>query len=255
VGWFRAVLEAALMGWSEQRRQPLHRELAKAREVAPEREAILSLVGMLSQNEIHESKHLVSSVLWRIDPWLQRGAELGWPGAEFQTLAACFHHLGALDILRNYAAAALRREPEDIAARFYRIVAQTKGEADLLRDAQEDELSDLIGRALDAEDFHTANRIRRFLNCRTPEHDEASDNGIDDETVEAMLDEAANGSPLFPIKDIRRLVNQLGQAGAVEALTEIIGASPLGGVLSEAQVAQVCAAVVARATATQAARR
>ena len=42
-GWFRAVLEAALMGWSEQRRQSLHRELAAAQTGDPSRETILSL--------------------------------------------------------------------------------------------------------------------------------------------------------------------------------------------------------------------
>ena len=73
-GWFRAVLEAALMGWPDQRRQPMHRELAAAQTGEPNREAILSLVGMLGQREIQDSKRVVASVLWRIEPSLAGAA-------------------------------------------------------------------------------------------------------------------------------------------------------------------------------------
>ena len=110
---------------------------------------------------------MVTSVLWRIDPWLLRGADLPWAREEFQTLAACFHHQDAFDALRTYAAAARRREPDDHAARFYRIVAQTKGEPDRLSDAQELELFDLTHQALTGQDFHMANRMRRFLGARS----------------------------------------------------------------------------------------
>ena len=93
VGWFRAVLEAALMGWPEQRRQPMHRELAAAQAGEPSREAILSLIGMLGQKEIRDSKRVVASVLWRIEPLLAAGSRIVWSPAEFQTIAASLHRL------------------------------------------------------------------------------------------------------------------------------------------------------------------
>ncbi len=250
VGWFRAVLEAALMGWTDQRRQPLlHHELAAARITGPERPAILSLIGALGQREISESKKVVTSVLWRIDPWLLRGADLPWAREEFQTLAACFHHLEAFDTLRTYVAAALRREPDDYAARFYRIVAQTKGEPNCLSNAQESELYDLTHQALIGEDFRMGNRMRRFLGARSSIDDDDFDDDDPDEMIEAMLEEIATGMGGVPEREIRQMVNQYGRAGTIDRMVEIMGGSPVGGVLSEQQIAQLVAAMVARATA------
>ena len=162
-GWFRAVLEAALMGWSEQRRQPLHRELAAAQAGEPSREAILSLIGMLGQKDIQDSKRVIASVLWRIEPSLVAGSRIVWSTAEFQTIAASLHRLGAFDTLRAYAREAMRRDHADPPARFYRIVAQVKGDRDRLTDAQETELYDLMDQAGSRQDFHMLNRVQRFL--------------------------------------------------------------------------------------------
>ena len=146
-GWFRVVLEAALMGWPDQRRQAMHRELANAQTGEPNRETILSLVGMLGQKEIQDSKRVVASVLWRIEPTLVGGSRIVWSPAEFQTIAASLHRLGAFDVLQRYAREAMRRDAEDQPARFYRIVAQVKGDRDRLTGAQETELYDLMEQA------------------------------------------------------------------------------------------------------------
>jgi len=256
VGWFRAVLEAALMGWSDHRRQKLHHELAVARKGMPDRQMILSLISTLGQKEVHKSKDVVTSILWRIDAWLLQGAELPWSGAEFQTLAACFHHLDAYETLRAYAAAALRREPDDCAAGFYRIVAQTKGEPGRLSDDQEEDLFDLIDQARAGQDFRMAGRIRHFLGERVPAvGDEALDD-FTDEDMELLLDEVATSKSLVPEKEVRRMVSELGRARTIELLIELMGDSPMGDVLSGEQMAQFCAAIVARAFGRpQAARR
>jgi hypothetical protein len=61
----------------------------------------------------------------------------------------------------------------------------------------------------------------------------------------------------MPEKEIRRLVREFGHDQAIVMLADTLADSPLGVVLSDQQVEQLCAAMVARATAgrPQAARR
>ena len=255
VGWFRAVLEAALMGWSEQRRQPLHRELAAARAGEPSREVILSLIGMLSQKEIRDSKRVVTSVLWRIEPLLAAGSGIAWSPAEFQTIAASLHELTAYDALRVYARDALQRDAGDPAARFYRIVAQVKGNRDRLSGLQDAELADLMDHAGSRQDFHALNRVRRFWegpdailggSRRLPFN--APPDPFDGEIMEELLSQALYGMAGLPRKEIRKLVGEFGQNRAIEMLADMVADTPLAEVMSDQQVARLCAAIVARAS-------
>ena len=141
----------------------MHRELAAAQTGEPSRAAILSLIGMLGQRDIQDSKRVIASVLWRIEPSLIAGSRIAWSTAEFQTIVASLHQLGAIEVLRAYARDAMQRDPEDPTARFYRIVAQVKGDRDRLTDAQETELCDLMDQAGSRQDFHMLNRVQRFL--------------------------------------------------------------------------------------------
>ena len=256
VGWFRAVLEAALMGWSDQRRQPLHRELAAAGAGEPNREVILSLIGMLGQKEIRDSKRAVASVLWRIEPLLAAGSGIAWSPAEFQTIAASLHELAAYDALRGYARDALQRDAEDPVARFYRIVAQVKGNRDHLSGVQEAELADLMDHAGSRQDFHAFNRVRRFLEVpdavlgggsrRLPYN--ARPDPFDGEIMEELLSQAIDGIAGLPRKEIRKLVGEFGRNRAIEMLADMVSDSPLAEVMSDQQVAQLCAVIVARAS-------
>jgi tetratricopeptide (TPR) repeat protein len=256
LGWFRAVLEAALMGWSEQRRQPLYRELAAAQAGGPNREVIRSLIAMLGQKEIRDSKRVVTSVLWRIEPLLAAGSSIAWSPAEFQTIAASLQELTAYDALRTYARDALQRDAGDPAARFYRIVAQAKGNRDHLVGAQEAELVDLMDRAGSRQDFHALNRVRRFLegpnvimggsSGRLPF--DAPPDSLDGEIMEELLSQVIGGMAGLPRKEIRRLVGEFGQNRAVELLADMVADTPLAEVMSDQQVAQLCAVIVARAS-------
>jgi tetratricopeptide (TPR) repeat protein len=253
--WFRAVLEAALMGWSEQHRQPLHRELAAVQTREPHREAVLSLVGILGQREIRDSKRVVASVLWRIEPSLIAGSGIAWSSAEFQAIAASLHHIGAIDALRAYARDALQRDPGHRAARFYRIVAQVKGNRDHLTDAQETELFDLMDQAGDSHDFHMINRVRRFLDGpdelpagRRSSAREAPPDLVDAKEMEEILGKAIAGMSGVPDREIRRLVREVGRSRTIDMLADMMADSPLGEALSDQQLAVLCAAVVGRAT-------
>ena len=259
-GWFRAVLEAALMGWSEQHRQPLHRELTTAQTGEPTRETILSLIGMLGQREIQDSKRVVASVLWRIEPSLIAGSRIAWSAAEFKTIMASLHQLGAIEVLRAYARDAMQRDPEDPTARFYRIVAQVKGNRDHLTDAQETELCDLMDQAGSRQDFHMLNRVQRFLDGPDRDGPHGVPTGrrlsargappdlLDAGEMEEILGKAIAGMSGMPDRELRRLVSEFGRSRAIDMLADMMANSPLGEVLSGQQLANLCAAMVGRAT-------
>jgi tetratricopeptide (TPR) repeat protein len=258
VGWFRAVLEAALMGWTDQQRQFMHRELAAAQAIEPSREAILSLIETLGQTEIRDARRVLAAVVWRIDPWLLRGQALVWSAAEFQTIAACLHRLDAFDALRAYAQSAMQRDPEDQTARFYRIVAQVSGDSDRLTDAQAGELFALMDQAGSRQDFHMVNRVQRFLDgadtagagrSRTANGPAADD--VRDEDVAALLGEVVSDLAGMPEKEVRKLVGEFGRNRTIDMLADIVADTPLGEVLSDQQVAQLCAVMIARATERQ----
>ena len=244
-GWFRAVLEAALMGWPDQQRQSMHRELAAAQAGEPSREAILSLVGMLGQKDIQNSKRAIASVLWRVEPSLVGGSRLVWSTAEFQTIAASLHRLAAFDTLLAYTREATRRDHADPSARFYRIVAQVKGDRYRLTDAQETELYDLMDQAGSRQDFHMLNRVQRFLDGpdtipagRRRSAHEAPGDVLDADDMEELLEMALTGMAGMPVKEVRKLVNEFGPNRAIDMLADVVANSPLGGILSNQQLVE-----------------
>lgn len=251
VGWFHAVLEAALMGWTDQRRQSLHRELAAAQEIAPGRDEILSLIAVLGQREIRESRRVIASVLWRINQWLLRGADLPWSEAELQTIAACLHDLDAFDALSTYARAAMRRHPDGKAASFYRIVAQTRGNSERLSERQENELFELLDDADTRHDLRLASRIRCFLDGGAPARPRAVKGRPADEfdplDMATLLDRVTSGRSVVPEKDVRKMVREFGRVRTIEMLADIMDDSPLGEILTEQQIALLCGALVTRA--------
>jgi hypothetical protein len=203
-------------------------------------------------------------LLRRIEVWLLRGCGLPWSSSEFQTIAASLHRLEAFDILRAYAQAALERDPADPAARFYRIVAQTRGDSDRVTGAQDEELFELATGAADRQDFHMVNRVHRFLEGedaspagrrRMPRSAMPPDIGVDE--IQDLLVQAMADMGGMPDKEIRKLVTEFGRDQAIAMLADTMADSPLGEVLSDQQVQQLCAAMVARATAgrSHAARR
>ena len=248
------------MGWSEQHRQPLHRELTTAQTGEPTRETILSLIGMLGQREIQDSKRVVASVLWRIEPSLIAGSRIAWSAAEFKTIMASLHQLGAIEVLRAYARDAMQRDPEDPTARFYRIVAQVKGNRDHLTDAQETELCDLMDQAGSRQDFHMLNRVQRFLDGPDRDGPRGVPTGrrlsargappdlLDAGEMEEILGKAIAGMSGMPDRELRRLVSEFGRSRAIDMLADMMANSPLGEVLSGQQLANLCAAMVGRAT-------
>jgi cellulose synthase operon protein C len=249
VGWFRAMLEAALMGWTDQRRQLIHGELAAAQTADPGHDEILSLMAVLGQREIREGKRVLASLLWRIDQWLLRGANLPWSDAELRTIAARLHDLNAFDALGSYAREATRRNAEDDTAAFYRVVAQTKGSSERLSERQKKVVFKLLDEADARDDHQLASHMRRFLDGGVGPRRGVALGGLADELSPlemAQLLEAAARVPVLPEKDVRRLVNEFGRGRTIEMLADAMLDSPLGEILTEQQIALLCGTMVAR---------
>ena len=59
---------------------------------------------------------------------------------------------------------------------------------------------------------------------------------------------AVAGMAGMPDRKVRKLVSEFGRNRAIDMLADIVANSPLGGILSNQQLAQLCAALVGRVT-------
>jgi len=236
-GWFRASLEHALMNAGEPGTTLLRDELTRARQAtAPTKEQIQSIVSAMSANEARESKKAAAALIFRIRGWLLKGIGLAWSAAEFHPLAEMFGNAGAYDLLGDYAKAAGRRNPKEHASfRYWQLVARSKGDPDRLSFAEMEVLFDLEEAAASRDDFHEANRIRRFVDssrtASTPRRRArwapVADIGDDDDAAE-VLSLAAACLEDTPPSAVKRMVEKFGKRQAITHVVERLRASPLG---------------------------
>jgi cellulose synthase operon protein C len=237
VGWFRASLEHALMSGGESSGARLRQELVLAqRAAAPTKEDIRSIASAVSGDEARDGKKAVAGLIFRIRGWLSTGSGLAWSAAEFHPIAEMFRQAEAYDLLGDYAKLASRREPKDATWRYYQVVARTKGDPERLSFGETEELMQMAEAAAVRNDFHAANRIRRFIEGpdSTPRQgsrripldlgDFDDENDADDELSELMEMSLQNTPPDM----VKRMIATLGQRQAVTALADRIRASPLG---------------------------
>jgi len=253
VGWFRAALEATLMGIEAGAGELCGRECDRARQTPPNREAILAIARVLGQREIGESKRALAPLLGRMEGWLRAGARLDWPPAEFQEIAETLQRFGLFDTLRAYARQADQCASQDSVARFYAIVAETQGDGRRVSLEQEEDLHDLAEQAAARQDFHVVNRIQRFLDG--PARASGPRRGgpeemLDAEDLQEFFDMALDELPaMLPDKEIRGMLNDLGHAATVNAIDLMLRDSPLGMVLPAPQIRLLAEATAARVPA------
>src|SRR6266481_6073058 len=239
-GWFRASLEHALMNASDANAALLRHELTRAQQAAaPTKEGILSIVSAVSGKEASESKRAVGGLIFRIRGWLLKGGSLAWSAAEFHPIAEMFRRVNAYDLLGDYAKLAGRREPEDATWRYYQLVASSKGDPGRLSFGETEELFHIEEAAARRRDFHTVNRIQRFIKGSGPNsaprrgsrrvsRADLMDFDDDDESLDALSELLAMGLEGTPPDMVKRMIEKLGQRQAVMALVDRIRASPLG---------------------------
>jgi cellulose synthase operon protein C len=255
LGWFRVALEASLMNWPAKRLQLFQRELEAAYNSEPDRATVLALVGLLGQREVRDSRRSVAPAMRAFEPFLARGSRIDWSPAEFLTIAEMLAHLRNFHPLLLYATQALKRQAGNLAARFYQILARAEGKRERLNGVQESELFRIMEQALQRQDFAVFNRAQKLMFGlasgkaihRVPGTGKASAEQLDGEDMAELLASVAGQMSGMPAREIRDIVNELGRKRAIEMMAATLSDSPMSDVLSEEQMLQLCAALVAQA--------
>jgi tetratricopeptide (TPR) repeat protein len=252
LGWFHVALEAGLMGCPAQRLQPLEQEFDAAQRSEPNRATILALARLLGQKEICDSRRAIAPAMRRIAPYLEKGSRIAWSPEEFQAIAELLTHLREFRILHRYASEALRHEASDHTARFYQILARAEGNRDHLTEVQESELFTMLEQAATRQDFHLFNRVQKLLlgpeaSRRLRGGPRVAAGSFTEADMAELMAEIGGGRPILPPHEVRAMVKELGRDLATKTLVASLAASPLGGVLSEEQMMQLCAALIDQA--------
>ena len=241
VGWFCASVEHARMKGGAASGAVLRAELVRAQKaVAPSKEEILSVALGMSDGEITEASKEIAPLVFRIRGWLLQGASLAWSAAEIHPVCEMLRLAGAYDLLADYARLALLRTPDDATWKLYRVMARVKGDAERLSVREEDELMDLVEDAEARQDFHTANRIERFLDSvpdfpkgaashRARRGPSAKGIGSVDDIEEGFISQLlAVSLEETPPEMVERLVAKLGRERAILAVLERLRRTPVG---------------------------
>jgi hypothetical protein len=232
------------------------RELDRARQTLPGRDATLAIIELLGQTspgraESGVSGRVLAPLVGRIDPWLRAGACLAWSATEFVAIAEQLQRFRLFGTLHAYARQARTRAPQDGMARFFAIVAEAQGDWRHLTAEQEETLHQLEEQAMAREDFHAARRFGKFLEgpVRGPRAGRPAEQ-LDGEELQALFDTVLKGKPkFFPRKEIRRMLNEVGRAGTVDLIDDMLCDSPFSIVLTAPQIRQLAEQTVARALA------
>ena len=129
------------------------------------------------------------------------------------------------------------RTPDVATWKLYRVLARLKGDAERLSVREEDELMDLVEDAEARNDFHTANRIRRFLDSvpdfpkGAASHSGRSAKGIVsvDDIEQLFISELlAMSLEETPPEMVERLVVKLGRERAISTVLERLRRTSVG---------------------------
>jgi tetratricopeptide (TPR) repeat protein len=255
-GWFSARLEGELMKLPSGDIAWLRKELNDACATPPTREAVMAIVSTMGQPEARENKRVVGGLLTGLRAWLERGADLDWPDAEFHTLAEALARFDAFQLLSHYTWAARRRDPANPTWRFHAIVARTKAKPDRLSPAETNDLFTMAEAAAKRQDFHTARRIAQYLERgdrpgprRANRAAAAAMEGIDAEDMASLLMSMMGDMPKSTARELRALANELGRDAAVAAMVAEMRDAPFAPDMPESVMRMLSEALVDQALA------
>jgi tetratricopeptide (TPR) repeat protein len=225
-GWFHASLEYLLMhGASE--RGLLRRGLVEAQKGAPSKQEILSIALALEADAARENSAAVAPLIRQIRGWLLKGSRLDWSADEARRVAQMLWQTEAFQVLEDYARRGLARTPNAAVWRFYHVIARTRGDADKLREHEEEDLAEIADDAARCGRLADAKLIWRFLDqVGNPAPGAASqrDSNVDDMVADLLGASLRGLSPA----EVRRLVGQHGAAKAARIVASKLKKSPLG---------------------------
>lgn len=253
VAWFNLMIEASLMGVSEQRLRPVQADLLAAQRSEPDHAMILALVSLLGQKEIRDTRKRLASVLRQTRDFLSKGSRITWTTAEFQTIAELLTDLREFAALFNYTRNALARS-DDAVVQFYHLVARTGGNNRRLGPRAQDQLYAMLEDPATRRNFALFHRVQRFLfgdRGGKPTGKRARDSempdALDDHDMAELLASIPTQMPKPDAKEMRSLVNEVGRDLAIDMLAIEMAGSPIAELLSADQVRQLCGAIIAHA--------
>jgi tetratricopeptide (TPR) repeat protein len=250
-GWFRAVLEAELMGCADGQKVSLRKELLHARQTPPTKDAVTTVISALSQPESVKNARKLAELVSSIRGWLSQGASLAWTATEFQTLSETLIRFNAFDVLGDYARAGRQRDANNQEWRFQEIIARTRNNPHAITGDEEDDLYEMTDAAFDRQDIHAAQRYRRFLETAddTPDGPESLDDlkeGFGLDALQAMLEAMMNSMPKEHAKEIRKLVGDFGREAAINSLVEEHSQSRNASGIPKPLIRMLCEAMVTK---------
>ena len=163
VGWFRAALQDALMARPQERpAAPVGEELARALRGAPAKPEIVAIAALLSAQDVRADPKATYEPGWKFGNWIRQATRAELSAAEFHAVADALLRVQLYDVLREFAAAGRRREPNERFWRFYEIVARTRNDPNRMTLADEADIEEICGSRAIAEDRLGRSRIRRY---------------------------------------------------------------------------------------------
>lgn len=252
-GWFRAALQDALATPTRQRlAAPVAEELAAALGAAPSKASIVAIAALFSADDVQADLKATGELVWKFCTWLRGAARVELSIAEFHTVADAILRAQLFDVLRDFAAAGRRREPDERLWRFYEIVARTNNVAVRMNQAEVQEIDTLCALPAIERDRHARARIDRYLDGsgddpganrrlrRRAAQDEAQALDVFADIFRSFI---ANISP----REVDKLVKSRGRDGAASVLADRMGKLPQGGGLPRAIVDFMAKTMIAMA--------
>ena len=225
VGWFRAALQDALMSPPRGRPPaPVGDELAGVLRAAPAKPDIVAIAALLSMEAVRADPKATGKLGWKFCTWLRKATHTVLSVAEFHSVADAIVRAQLFDVLREFAVAGKRREPNERLWRFYEIVARTKNNPDWMYVTEQDEVDSMRDAQAIQKDRHGAGRIERYL-------DSAGDDSESKRRARRKADlDMDDLGPLESIlesfmasvsrRDVQKLVKSHGREGAISALVD-----------------------------------
>ena len=227
VGWFHASLEHLLMRAAADRAL-LRRELVEAQKGAPSKQAILSIALALEADAVRENSAAVAPLIHQIRGWLLKGRSFDWSADEVRRLGQMLWQTEAYKVLEDYARLGVTRTADAGVWRFYQVIARTRGDANKLREREEEDLAEIAEDAASGGRLADAKLIWSFLNAGNPAPGTASHREFDvDDMVTELL--GASLRDLSPA-EVYRLVGQHGAPKAARIVASKLKKSPLGAI-------------------------
>jgi tetratricopeptide (TPR) repeat protein len=253
VGWFRAALQDALMARPQERPvAPVGEELERALRGAPAKAEIVAIAALLSAQDVRADPKATHELGWKFGNWIRQATRAELSAAEFHAVADPLLRARLYDVLREFAAAGKRREPNERFWRFYEIVARTQNDPNRMTFAEEEDIDEICGSRAIAEDRLGRSRIDRYLDGsgddpgakrrarRREAKEEAESLDMLEDVLRAFVD-------AIPRHEVARLARAHGREAANSSLADRLGKLPLGGAVPRLILEMVAKTMIAAA--------